>query len=169
MASGIAIIGPDITDVDVGAATFSPGTRGAVDSPAGVREYLYVQFPASTALAVGDVVLVNGSGVASVATTTTTTPGNAAGRRVGVVVTAVASSATAQFGWVQVYGPSSVRVLANAAQNTILNTTATAGVLDDDATAGAEVIDGLVLNATNGGATAAVAASLNYPFVGRTL
>jgi hypothetical protein len=170
MASGIAVIGVDVTDVDTSATNaFALNSRAAVDSSTGVKEYIYVQFPASTAFAVGDVVLVNSAGVVAQATTTTTTPGNAAGRRVGVVVTAVASVAAAQFGFVQIYGQGSVRVLANAAATTILNTTATGGALDDDATAGAEVIDGIVLNVANGGATAAVACTINYPFVGRTL
>jgi hypothetical protein len=150
----------------LGTMIFDESTTAGVGIPKG---YTYVQFPASTAFAVGDVVLINSAGVVAAATVTTTTPGNAAGRRVGVVVEAVASNTAVQFGWVQVYGQATVRVLASAAQNTILNTTATAGVLDDDATSGAEVIDGCVLNATNGGATAATACTLNFPFVGRTL
>jgi hypothetical protein len=167
MASGIGIIGMDVTDVTT-TLDFALLARGAVDSQSGVKEYTYVSFPASTALAVGDVVLVSSLGAAAAATLTTTTPANAAGPRVGVVVTAVASNASVQYGWVQIYGPSSINVAASAVLNTQLNSTATSGRLDDDATAGSEVIDGVRLSATAGSA-GVYAAYLNYPFVGRTL
>ena len=75
-----------------------------------------------------------------------------------------------QYGWFQIYGKGSCRTLASAAKGTKLNTTATAGALDDDATAGAETIDGLVLGTATGGAEATNADTiLSYPCVGRTL
>jgi len=173
MASGTGVIGLDITDVNVISTTtpsaqFAYGARGAIDSQTGVREYIYVSFPASTAYAIGDVVLISSLFVTAAATLTTTTPGNAAGPRVGVVVATVASNTAVQAGWVQIYGPTAINVAASAVLNTALNTTAEAGRVDDDATAGSEVIDGLRLSAT--ATTAAVTAGyLNYPFVGRTL
>lgn len=170
--SGINIIGVDITDIDSPNPTFTPGVRGGVadrTSGSAIKEYVYVQFAASTAFAVGDVVAISAAGVATPLTTTNSAPGQSVGRRVGAVVAAVSSSATAQYGWVQVYGVGAVLANALAALNTQLNTTGTAGRVDDDATAGAEVIDGLSLNATVGGAAAVTAAFLNYPYVGRTL
>lgn len=165
----LAVIGPNVSQIDT-SPQFSLGVRGAVDSlTAGVKEYMYVSVAASTALSAGAVVLINSSGVVVGTTTTTTTPGNAAGPRVGVVVAAVSSSPSVQYFWVQIYGVGSVLVLANAAANTQLNSTATSGTLDDDATAGSEVIDGIRLTTANGGSTAATACYINYPFVGRTL
>jgi hypothetical protein len=174
MASGIGVIGLDITDVESavvgGVPQFALGARGAIDSQSGgVREYLYVQFAASTAFTVGQVCAVTAAGVATPLTVTNSAPGQAVGRRVGVAVVAVGSLATAQYGWVQIYGVGAVLANTGAALNTALNTTGTSGQVDDDAGSGAEVIDGLSLNATVGGAPAVTAAFLNYPYVGRTL
>lgn len=167
----LGVIGLDVTQVST-TQGFALGARGAIEDQttgSGTREYIYVSFAASTARAIGDVVAINASGAATALTTTNSAPGQAVGRRVGVVVATVASSTSVQYGWVQIYGIGGVSVLASAVLNTPLNTTATAGALDDDATAGSEVIDGLVLAATNGGSPAVVNAFLNYPFVGRTL
>ena len=167
----LGVIGIDPTRVTT-SPEFALGVRGAVEDQttgSGVREYIYVSYPASTARVIGDVVALNASASAVALTVTNSAPGQAVGRRVGVVTGTVASSASVQYGWAQVYGIGGVSVLASAVLNTTLNTTATAGALDDDATAGSEVIDGLVLAATNGGAAAVVNAYLNYPFVGRTL
>ena len=65
---------------------------------------------------------------------------------------------------------SSVRTLASAAKGTRLNSTGTAGAVDDDGTAGSEAIDGLVLGTATGGAAATNAdAIFSYPTVGATL
>lgn len=148
---------------------FQLGTRGVNTTSTGPKEFVFVQFPASTALAVGDAVLFNSAGVASVCNTTTTTPGDAAGRMVGICRAVVTSLAAAQYGWVQRTGASTLNAAASAVRNTALNTTATAGRLDDDATAGAEVVDGISLNTTVGGVAAVTACTLNFPYVGRTL
>jgi hypothetical protein len=172
MSSGISLIGVDVSDVDSPTAAFTPGTRGGVNDftvGSGVKEYVYVQFAASTAFTVGQAVVISAAGVATPVTTTNSAPGQTAGRRVGVAVAAVGSSAVAQFGWVQVYGVGAVLANTAAAVNTLLNTTGTAGQVDDDATASSEVIDGLSLNATVGGAPAVTACFLSYPYVGRTL
>lgn len=166
----LGIIGIDPSRVTT-SIEFALGVRGAVEDQStgsGTKEYMYVSFPASTAYAVGDVVLVSAAGVTAAATLTTTTPGDAAGRRAGVVVAAVTSSTSVQYGWVQIYGATTVNVAASAVRNTALNSTAVAGRLDDDATAGSEVVDGIVITTT--ATTAGVyAGALNYPFVGRTL
>lgn len=147
---------------------FELGTRGAVKvAGTGTREYLYVQDSGAGITGAGYVVLVSAANVAIMASTTTSAPAAGAGKPVGVAAAAIAASG---YGWVQIAGPcAAIRVSASAAAYTLLNTTATAGQLDDDATAGAEVINGLALNAANGGAAGTVAGVLNYPDVGRTL
>lgn len=162
MASGTGVIGLDITDIDAGTATFALGARGAIDSQTGgVREYMYVQFAASTVFALGNAVAINSvTGVATPLTSTNGAAGQTVGRRVGTVVTAVASLATPQFGWVQIYGPGTVTATAAVAVNTNLTTTATAGHLG----AGGVATTGIVLTAVGAGATPS-ACTLNYPFV----
>jgi len=86
------------------------------------------------------------------------TANDARGDRVGVALGAIASG---EFAWVQTSGVfANVQVLASCAANARLNTTATAGALDDDGTAGAEVIDHLVLT------TARAASQGNAPGLG---
>lgn len=71
------------------------------------------------------------------------TANDARGDRVGVALGAIASG---EFAWVQTSGVfANVQVLASCAANTRLNTTATAGALDDDGTAGSFAIEHLVL------------------------
>lgn len=94
------------------------------------------------------------------------TSNDARGNLVGIPAVAFADT---EFGWLQVKGPSSIRVLASAAANTRLNTTATAGALDDDGTVGSMQVQGAYLTTANGGATANAAGILNYPFVDATL
>lgn len=110
---------------------------------------------------------IDGSSYSAVmCTTTTTAPGTGQGKSVGVARAAIASGS---YGWVQVFGFGLVRTLASAAAYTNLNSTATAGALDDDATAGAEVIEGIVLDVAQGGATGNQNGWINWPRVGRTL
>lgn len=125
------------------------------------KEYLYVQ--ANGALDAQDCVVIDEAGQAVVANLTNTA--TARGDRAGVVNAAFADN---EHGWVQVSGVTTVNVLANAAANAVLNSTATDGTLDDDATADSENIDGLVLTTANGGSTAAAACILNHPVVGAT-
>lgn len=99
------------------------------------------------------------------ATTTTSAPDAGQGKAVCVPQIALTN---AYYGWVLVKGTGSVLGAASCVKYTELNTTATAGTLDDDATAGAEVISGIVFDTTLTGA-AATSAVINYPFVGRTL
>lgn len=117
----------------------------------------------SVAIAAGAVCQITATHTA----TPLTTAASPRGVRVGIPLVAIPASA---FGWFQVAGIcAGASVLASAAANTRLNTTATAGSLDDDNTVGAKVIDGIVINSANGGATANVAATLNWPVVGVTL
>lgn len=142
------------------------GTLGANVDSEGTKVYMYVRADGAIT---GDGYVVNidvSTFDAAMCTTTTTAPGTGAGKPVGVAQVAFADN---DYGWVQIYGQSSVRVSASAAAYTILNSTATAGQLDDDATASAEVIDGVILDVANGGAAAVANGFLNFPKVGRTL
>lgn len=148
-------------------ATAMGVTGGSGGAPEGCKCFMYVRADAGGFTGAGYVVLIDSSSFeGDMADTTASAPGTGAGKSVGVAAAAVAASG---YGWVQVYGQCVVRTAANAAAYTILNTTATAGQLDDDATAGSEVIDGLVLGVATGGAAAVTAGFANWPVVGRTL
>lgn len=164
MASPMIGIDPTKTRTSSEGAEFLLGSVGQVQTSSGLKEYVYVS---SAALqVVGNVCQVTGAFAAVAATLTTSAPGNSSGYQVAVAVSAIPAGG---FGWMQVYGVGAVSVLASAVLNTQLNTTATGGALDDDATASSEVVDGIRLTATNGGSPAVVAAFLNRPQVGRTL
>lgn len=133
----------------------------------GDKAYMYVKDSGSGITGAGYVVDIDVSAYTAVmSTTTTTAPGAGAGKPVGVATGAVTAS---YYCWVQIYGVCVVRVAASCAAYTLINSTATAGQLDDDATAGAEVINGLVLDVANGGSAGTVAAFAQFPNVGRTL
>lgn len=94
---------------------------------------------------------------ASLDATMISTSNDAYGQRIGVAMAAFADN---DYGWFQIGGPCVVRVAASAAANARLNTTATAGQLDDDGTAGAFPITGLALTTANGGSAGTAAAIL---------
>jgi hypothetical protein len=165
--TGTAVIGLDITDADLVAPGQSPaftvGARGSVDSlnVGGVREFMYVQFALSAAVAIGNALAINSiTGIATRLNNTNGAAGQTVGRRIGVAMFAVSSSATPQFGWVQIYGPGLVTATAAVAVNTNLTTTAVDGHLG----AGGSACSGVVLTAVGAGATPS-ACTLNYPFV----
>jgi hypothetical protein len=142
------------------------GALGANVTTAGIKIYLYV---IANGAITGDgyVCDVDGSSYdAAMSSTTTTAPGTGAGKAAGVARAAFADN---DYGWLQVYGPGTVRVAASAAAYTLLNSTATAGQIDDDATAGAEVIAGIVLDVANGGSAGTAAGWIQWPRVDRTL
>jgi hypothetical protein len=140
---------------------FSQGQLGATSDG-----NIYMFYQASSAFsAVGMPGLMGASG-ATPASTTNTAPGTGQGRRIGFCAAELGSG---DYGWFLVFGEGAVRVLASAAASTQLNSTGTAGAMDDDATAGAEVINGVALQSANGGATGAVLAWVTWPTVGRTL
>ena len=122
--------------------------------------WMYVQ--ASAAVAANYFVVISTTFTAAQITTTN----GLRGLRVGSPAVAMASG---EFGWVQIYGPSTVQVLASAAANARLNTTATGGALDDDATTGAKEITGVALTAARAASAGTAPAILNYPTVGATL
>jgi hypothetical protein len=160
------IVGIDPT-VTSSSAQFGVGSRGMNTTSAGAKEYIYVKDSGSGVTGDGYVVDIDGSAFTAVmSTTTTTAPGTGQGKSVGVARAAVTAS---YYYWAQIYGAGTVRVAASCAAYTNINSTATAGQLDDDATASSEVIEGIALDVANGGAAGTVAAWINYPRVGRTL
>lgn len=160
MTIGQNAIGADFTAVQtLGTAVnvypdFELGTRMKTGDG---KEYMWVQANGAITGA-GYVCTVDESFQAAMLSTSN----DAGGDLVGVPGVAFADN---DYGWVQVQGPCVVRVAASAAANVGLNTTATAGQLDDDGTAGSFDIVGLVLTTANGGAAATAAAMLNYPTV----
>jgi hypothetical protein len=124
------------------------------------KEFVFVQ--ADGAISANDVVIITEAYQADQADTTNSA--SAFGDLVGVAPFAFADD---DFGWVQVKGPCSVNVATGCAANVKLNTTGTAGRVDDDATTGAEEILGLVT--TGAEASNVAAAMLNYPTVSATI
>lgn len=94
------------------------------------------------------------------------TSNDARGNFVGIPAVAFADN---EYGWLQTKGPCNVRVAASAAANVRLNTTATAGQLDDDGTAGAMQVQGVYLTTANGGSAGTAAGILNDPFIDATI
>ena len=151
-----------------GTPAFRLGTVGGYDDPTnGYQEFVYGRAN-GTVTGLGYICVELTGFDFAMASTTTTAPGSSGhGTRVGAAQAALADN---EYGWFQIYGKGSARTLASAAKGTRLNSTATAGALDDDGTAGAEVIEGLVLGTATGGAEATNAdAVFSYPTVGATL
>jgi hypothetical protein len=94
------------------------------------------------------------------------TSNDARGDIVGVAKAAVAASS---YGWVQVKGVANVQVSASAAANVRLNTTATAGQIDDDGTGGAMQVQGIYLTTARGAGAGTAPGVLNYPYIDATL
>lgn len=139
------------TDAEFGLGDIVSDGQGGV--------YVYIQ--ASEALTVSAAVLITEAAASEMVDNTATA--SAFGDRVGVIGVAFLIN---EFGWAQIYGATTVSVGTSAAANTLLNTTATAGRLDDDSSAGAEDIPGIITTAAESGNLAACI--LNYPTVGVT-
>ena len=157
--------------VDVGNATASIDfTLGTEMRTVDGRRYVLVR--ADGVVAASDVVVIDTFWDAAAASTTTAAGlfGNLAGVAPDLMQDGSAfAAADDDFFWAIRSGRAAVNVLTLAAANTALNVTATAGKLDDNATSGAEVINGISLLSANGGSTAAVIAHLDDPTVGITL
>jgi hypothetical protein len=165
------ITGVDPTEVST-TPKYPLGSLALVVEPVGHTHQIYLYCQADgTGLTAGFVAAIGGGSAsvgysAAMLNTTNSAPGTGIGKAVGISPTGIPAS---NYGWVMVYGSTPARVLASAGAYTQLNTTATTGALDDDATAGSEVIDGIVLRTANGGAAANTNALLTWPRVGRTL
>lgn len=94
------------------------------------------------------------------------TSNDARGDLIGVAPTTIAANS---YGWVQVKGVCNVQVAASCAANVRLNTTATAGQIDDDGTGGSIALDGIVLTTARGGTAGTAPAVLNYAIQGVTI
>jgi len=155
----------DLCGVDFNRTDTDPQfTLGQLAKGSDGSEWVYVQADASGVTGTGYVVLLNENWSADMLDTTNSASGF--GQRVGVAPVAVSAS---EYFWTQVKGVCVVQVAASAAANTALNSTATAGQVDDDASVGAEVVNDLVLTTANGASAATAAAYLSYPTVGATL
>lgn len=168
MASAVIGISKDQVTAATAVPAFRLGTVGGYDDPTnGYQEFVYGR--ADGAVTGLGYLCVEATGFDfAMATTTNTAPGASGfGSRVGAAQAALADN---EYGWFQIYGKGSLRTLASAAKGTRLNTTATAGAVDDDGTAGAEAIVGVVLGTATGASAATNAdAVLVYPSVGVTL
>lgn len=103
------------------------------------KAYQYIV--AGAALAVGEAVSIAPATFTAALTTKALVDAQHA---VGVVVVAIASGS---FGWVQIEGTASCKLLVNCAQDVSLYSSATPGALDDDPTSQTR-IRGIVLLAT---------------------
>ena len=114
-----------------------------VNGPDG-KVYMIVQLGTGGVTGAGYVVTIDQSFDAVMLTTSN----DADGDQVGV---ALGAGAEDDIGYVQVYGPASVRSEQDAAANAFLGATADAGPVDDAAATGL-YIDGIVFRAATGGA-----------------
>jgi len=149
---GYEVDSPGVSDSAMGV------TGGSASGDQSCKAYMYVKANGAVTGA-GYICTINEVYDAAMLTTTTGAAGTLCGARLGVPMAALADNG---YGWVQVYGHGTVRGAASCVKYTALYTTATAGVLDDTATAG--FIRGLVLTETLTSAAAA-ACVLNWPVV----
>ncbi len=164
------VIGIDKTKVTLAAnpAEFKLGTIGGYDDPLlGYQEFVYGK-AAAAITGVGYLAGEQTGFTFTMLTTANSAEGTMGfGTRIGA---APAAMAMGDYGWFQVYGKGSVRTLASAAKGTRLNTTATAGVPDDDGTAASRSLLGIVLLTATGGAPALNAdVMFSYPVAGPLL
>lgn len=149
-------VGVDLTAIDTTAA-FAVGCR-ARDNAGG--EFVYCSFAGTCAAK--DVVTIDENFAA--ATATTSGVAGEDGQPCGV---AQAAATAASYVWVRIYGPETgINVATSCAANAPLNTTATAGRIDDDQGTGSYDIIGLTLTAAESSNTAP--GVLNYPTISDT-
>jgi len=163
-SSTSSIVGANVTDLVNGTGTgsdegnqFELGTyRNGPDGD----EWIYCH--ASEILTANNAVLISEDFEVQNVDNTATASGF--GLMCGVCETTCADN---DFLWIKINGETVLNVATDAAVHTQLNTTATAGRLDDDATAGAEVIEGIIT--TGAEASNVATALLTRPRVGATL
>lgn len=122
---------------------------------------VYVYVKSTSAIAQYDVVTYDETYTGVVAPVSTTN--DARGDRVGVAPVAIASGS---YGWLQIYGPCTMNVLASCAANVRINTTGTAGSLDDDGTTSSQQVEGIYLTTARTASNGSAAGILNYPIIG---
>ena len=148
---------------------YTEKTRGPIGTPftlgqrmqdADGNEFVYVQ--ADGTITAGDVVIISEAFQADALDTT-----NSAGAINNAVGVAKGTLTDDQYGWVQIYGVAPViNATTGATANTKLNSTSTAGRVNDDGTGGTETIHGLNLTETAADNTAA--GFLVYPVIDAT-
>ena len=112
---------------------------------------------ASGAVAINDCVVISSAGVAQAITSTLGTAG-------GYVGVAQAALASAEYGWAQVRGVTSLQVLSTCSSGVALYTSGTAGKLDDTSASQVKVAGvQLVANATASGVYTAML--VTRPFI----
>ena len=137
---------------------------GTTASTSDGKEYRYVQ--ASGAITgAGYAAVVNVESWLAIQATTA----NAAAKIGWLVGFAMAAMATGEYGWLQVKGAASIEVFASCAAGVRINTTATSGALDDDATVGARAIDGATLTTARAASQGSANAVLSDCRVGATI
>ena len=161
------IAGANFTQIDTILNTTTDGYGQFVETGSGFAlgtvalsssgsAYVYVQFGSGGATGAGYVCNIS----PAFAAVMVTTANDAFGAPIGV---AQAAASATNFGWLQIYGPGNVWVLANAAANVPLSTCATTGGLDDGSAVGTLVVDGLVLTTLRGGTDGLAPAWINWP------
>jgi len=145
-----------------------PHSPGQIGMDFQGRVYQFVKVDAQGATGAGFVLAIEGSSTdADMVETTVSAPGTSQGCRVGVAMAAIPASG---FGWLCIFGMNvPVQVLASAAKGSRLNTTATAGALDDDGTTGSEEVTGIALDAARAASQGNANATVTWPYIGRTL
>jgi hypothetical protein len=136
----------------------TPAVGNIVELPSG-NKYIFVRYGANGATA-NFAVSITHAGAAVM----TTNAASLFGERVGV---AMATAAANEYGWAQIYGAVSVQTDV-ALVNTRLQTTTTAGQLDDAAGAGTKQIVGITLTTARTGSAGLAPAFLNWPVIGAT-
>lgn len=167
---GQAVIGLSQTQITASTSVpqFRLGTVGGYDDPTnGYEEFVYGKAGTGGATGAGYLCVESTGFVFTMATTTNTAAGTYGhGSRCGAAQAAMSAN---DYGWFQILGKGSLRTAGAAAIGTRLNTTATAGAVDDDGTAGARAINGIVLLTATAGAATGTDAVFSYPTVGATL
>ena len=165
----MTLIGLDPTTLTLATSVpaFRLGSASGYDDPIeGYKEYVYgSSVGVQTA---GQVCVEGAAGVYTPVTTALSAPGQVGGHgtRVGV---AQAAATAGQFCWYQVYGRCAALTAGAVAVGTRVNTTATAGAIDDDGTAGVRPILGAVWKTLVGSAIVGADCRLSYPTIGLTI
>jgi hypothetical protein len=119
-----------------------------------INGYEYVYLKGVASLAAGDAVVFDESGTTARLSTST-----AVAQPVAVAMAAITS--TTNYGWFQIYGLATVNCAATVAADAYLQSSGTAGQVDDLTAAGKTIVGATSASA---GASNSLTAWLNYPF-----
>lgn len=97
-----------------------------VDPFFGLAEFVYVQFPASAAITMGQLLYMSGIGATEHSVAVATNAANT-GRMVAVAMYPVASVAAIQYGWVMIEGNAVIKAAASVAAGAAVGIDATTG------------------------------------------